>query len=80
MAYESHAVALTDRMSALADALRAAGVPAEQSTSLLASAAHATMQALTLDALLEDQSAVPPTVAAAESAEQRDLSRLPRAA
>lgn len=55
MAFESTAIVLTERIDALAAALRDAGVSPEQSTSLLASAASATMQALTLDALLEEQ-------------------------
>jgi hypothetical protein len=62
MAVESTAVALTERIDALAAALRAAGVSQEQSTSLLASAASATMHALTLDALLDEQA---PAAAAA---------------
>jgi hypothetical protein len=59
MAVESTAVALTERIDALAAALRAAGVSQEQSATLLASAASATMHALMLDALLEEQAAVP---------------------
>jgi hypothetical protein len=55
MAVEPTAIALTGRIDALAAALRAAGVSQEQSSSLLASAAAATMQALMLDALLEDR-------------------------
>jgi hypothetical protein len=55
MAVESTVIALTDRMDALAAALRAAGVSPSQSSSLLASAASATMHALTLDALLDEQ-------------------------
>jgi len=54
MALESTAIVLTERIDALAAALRAAGVSQEQSTSLLASAASATMHALTLDALLDE--------------------------
>lgn len=45
---------LTDRIDALADALRAAGVAPDRVASILASAATATMNALVLDALLED--------------------------
>jgi hypothetical protein len=55
MAAESTAIALTERIDALAAALRAAGVSQEQSASLLASAAAATMHAVMLDALLEEQ-------------------------
>jgi hypothetical protein len=53
MPSDSTARALTDRLDALAAALRAAGVTPEQSARLLASAATATMHAVTLDALLE---------------------------
>lgn len=55
MAVESTAIVLTERLDALAAALRAAGVSPEQSASLLASAASATMHALTLDAILDEQ-------------------------
>ena len=44
---------LTDRIDALADALRAAGVAPDRVASILSSAATATMNALVLDALLE---------------------------
>jgi hypothetical protein len=54
MAAESTAVVLTERLDALAAALRAAGVSPERSSGLLASAATATMHAVTLDALRED--------------------------
>lgn len=60
MAVESTAIALTGRIDALAAALRAAGVSPEQSSSLLASAAAAAMQALMLDALLEDRQPAAP--------------------
>jgi len=49
---ESAALNLADRLDALAAALRDAGVPAERSAALLASAATATMHAVTIDALL----------------------------
>jgi len=55
MAVESTAIVLTERIDALAAALRAAGVSQERSSSLLASAASATMHALTLYALLDEQ-------------------------
>jgi hypothetical protein len=55
MAAESTAVVLTERIDALAAALRAAGVSPERSSSLLSSAAAATMHAVTLDALLDEQ-------------------------
>jgi non-ribosomal peptide synthetase component F len=58
MPSETTARELTDRLDALASALRAAGVSPEQSARLLASAAEATMHAVTLDVLLEG-SAVP---------------------
>jgi hypothetical protein len=56
---------LTDRLDALASALRDAGVSPEQSARLLASAAEATMYAVTLDVLLES-----PTVAAVSAQER----------
>lgn len=74
MAVESTAVVLTDRIDALAAALRLAGVSQEQSSSLLASASAAAMHALTLDALLDDRSlraARPEPVAAVEPAPTR---------
>jgi hypothetical protein len=64
MPSESTARVLTDRLDALAAALRAAGVSAEQSAALLASAATATMHAVTLDALRERR-AEPPAAAGA---------------
>lgn len=57
MASASTARNLTDRVDALAAALHAAGVPPEQSAGLLAAAATATMHAVMLDALLEDEHA-----------------------
>ena len=74
MPVESTAVALADRIDALAAALRLAGVSQEESSSLLASAAAAAMHALTLDALLDDRSlpaARPEPVAALEPAPTR---------
>lgn len=53
MASESTAAVLCERIDALADALRAAGVSPERSARLLSTAATATMAAVTLDALLE---------------------------
>ena len=50
---ESTALNVTDRIDALAAALRAAGVAPEQASRLLASAATAAMHAVTLDALLD---------------------------
>ena len=50
---ESTALNVTDRIDALATALRAAGVQPEQTSRLLASAAIAALHAVTLDALLE---------------------------
>jgi hypothetical protein len=55
MAMQSTAITLTERVDALAAALRAAGVSQEQAASLLASAATASMHALMLDAVLDDQ-------------------------
>jgi hypothetical protein len=82
MAVESTAIVLTDRLDALAAALRAAGVSAEQSSTLLASAASATMHALTLDALLDERlpqvAELAPAVAA--ETERPVLARVPLAA
>ena len=77
MAVESTAIVLTERIDALAAALRAAGVSPEQSSSLLASAASATMHALTLDALLDEQ---PKAAAAPEPADAPVLARVALAA
>ena len=48
---------LTDRMDALADALRAAGVAPDRIATILGSAATATVQALLLDAVVEANAA-----------------------
>ena len=48
---------LAERMDALALALRDAGVPQERATRLLGSAAQATMSALVLDAVLDENAA-----------------------
>jgi uncharacterized protein YggE len=74
---ESTAFNVSDRVDALAQALLAAGVPLERSAALLASAATAAMNAVVLDALLEE-AAVPvpvpvPVAAAAEPAEQQPI-------
>jgi hypothetical protein len=70
MALESAAVTLTERVDALAAALRAAGVSQEQAASLLASAATASMHALMLDAVLDDVTA--PAAPAPLPAERAD--------
>jgi hypothetical protein len=61
---ESTAHAVTERIDALASALRAAGVPAEQTAGLLASAAAAAMHAVTLDALTDTPRRTPAPAAA----------------
>ena len=48
---------LTEKMDALAHALRDAGVDAERVARILGSAAAATMHALVLDAVLDEQAA-----------------------
>ena len=63
---ESTALNVTDRIDALAAALRAAGVAPEQASRLLASAATAAMHAVTLDALLDMAPAPAPVAHAAE--------------
>jgi alkylhydroperoxidase/carboxymuconolactone decarboxylase family protein YurZ len=64
MALDSTSRNVTERVDALAAALRAAGVSPEDSAVLLASAATAAMNAVMLDALLEDNHAPPVRVAA----------------
>jgi hypothetical protein len=74
MTVESTAITLTERVDALAAALRDARVSPEQAASLLASAATASMHALMLDAVLDDFAMpVPaePVAAAAERAHER---------
>jgi len=56
---ESTAFHVTERVDALAEALRAAGVSPERSAGLLASAATAAMHAVMLDAILEESVPVP---------------------
>ena len=56
---ESTALNVTDRIDALAVALRAAGVSDEQASGLLAAAATAAMHAVTLDAILTEHSPAP---------------------
>jgi hypothetical protein len=73
MAVESTAFTLTERVDALAEALRAAGVSQEQAASLLASAATASMHALMLDAVLDDFAAPVPATAETVSAERADV-------
>ena len=80
MAVESTAVVLTERIDALAAALRAAGVPQDQAASLLASAAAATMHALTLDALLEADPRADPQAARTSAPAERTALRVPLAA
>jgi hypothetical protein len=60
---------LTDRIDALADALRAAGVSPDRMASILASAATATMNALVLDAVLDANASTQPEPVAAPVAE-----------
>ena len=49
---------LADRMDALAAALRDAGVPQDRAARILGSAAEATMHALVLDAMLDENAAL----------------------
>jgi hypothetical protein len=70
MAHDSTARNLTDRVDALAAALRDAGVSPDQSAGLLAAAARATMNAVLLDALLEERSGAKPGGAGAEAPAQ----------
>ena len=73
MADESPAITLTERVDALAAALRDAGVSQEQAASLLASAATASMHALMLGALLDELATPVPAEPAAVPAERADV-------
>ena len=74
MAADSTARNVAQRVDALAAALRAAGVSPERSADLLASAATAAMNAVMLDALLEEGLAVAPApVAEAAVLEQQPI-------
>jgi hypothetical protein len=73
MGHDSTARNLTDRVDALAAALRAAGVPPDQSAGLLAAAARATMNAVLLDALLEERSLAKPGAGAEAPAQVINL-------
>lgn len=74
MASESTARNVTDRVDALAAALRAAGVSPERSAGLLAAAATAAMNAVMLDALLEESTApLPAPVAEVALAEPEPI-------
>jgi hypothetical protein len=53
------AESFTQRMDALAEALRTAGVGPDRMATILGSAATATMHALMLDAVLEENAVVP---------------------
>jgi DNA-binding ferritin-like protein len=57
MASDSTARNVAQRVDALAEALRAAGVSPERSAGLLAAAATASMNAVMLDAVLEEMHA-----------------------
>jgi len=74
MAADRTARNVAQRVDALAAALRAAGVSPERSAGLLASAATAAMNAVMLDALLEEgQVAAPAPVAEAAIVEQQPI-------
>jgi hypothetical protein len=71
MALDSTTRNVTERLDALAAALRAAGVSPERSAGLLASAATAAMNAVLIDALLEENhTAAPVPVTEAHAVEQ----------
>ena len=61
----SRAQSLTERLDALAEALRAAGVPPDRIATILGSGATATMNALMLDAVLDENLHVAPRAGAA---------------
>jgi hypothetical protein len=70
MAADSTARNVAQRVDALAVALHAAGVPPERSAALLASAATAAMNAVMLDALVEENLALAVPVTEAGRVEQ----------
>jgi hypothetical protein len=72
---ESTAINVTDRIDALAAALRAAGVSPDQASRVLSSAATAAMHAVTLDALL-DVAPAPAPKASAEAPPVRQPARI----
>jgi hypothetical protein len=73
MAADRTARNVAQRVDALAAALRAAGVSPEHSAGLLASAATAAMNAVMLDALLEENQVAPAPVAEAAVLEQQPI-------
>jgi hypothetical protein len=73
------AASLTGKIDALADALRAAGVEPERVAKILGSAAEATMHALVLDAVLDEQAVEAATAPAAERATAEDTHIVPDA-
>ena len=66
----AYADRLTERIDALADALRDAGVASDRIALVMSSAATATMHALVLDAVLEDGHACAPAGAEQSHASQ----------
>jgi hypothetical protein len=73
MASDRTARNVAERVDALAAALRAAGVSPERSAGLLASAATAAMNAVMLDALLEEGQKAAPPVATTAALEQQPI-------
>jgi len=80
MALDSTARSLSDRVDALAAALRAAGVTPERSAALLASAAEAAMHALTLEALTEERRELAPQLEPPRSLARHEQPRVSLAA
>ena len=78
MAAESTALVLTERIYALAAALRDAGVSPDRACSLLATAAAATVDAITIHAMLDEEpklraAAAPPAAVAEQRPEPISL-------
>ena len=73
MAAVSTARSVAERVDALGAALRAAGVSPEHSAGLLASAATAAMNAVMLDALLEERQVATAAPVAEAAAEQQPI-------
>jgi hypothetical protein len=70
------AESLTERIDALAEALRAAGVSADRVSTILGSAATATMHALMLDVVLDENAEAAQHVEPAAPTEQTPVEPL----
>jgi hypothetical protein len=73
----SAAERFTERLDALAAALRDAGVDPERTVALLGAAAEATMHAITLDAMLEQPMQPEPRTQPADEPERAPVAETP---